>query len=87
MTVAHSLSDLIDPTVRLVSGSSDQAVKGLALDSRKVQPGFVFAALGGAARHGKDYIDQAVIDGASAILLDDGVDAALPRRCDGVAGP
>ncbi|MEO0382000.1 MAG: UDP-N-acetylmuramoyl-L-alanyl-D-glutamate--2,6-diaminopimelate ligase [Pseudomonadota bacterium] len=87
MTVAHSLSELIDPTVRLVSGSSDQAVKGLALDSRKVQPGFVFAALGGAARHGKDFVDQAVIDGASAILLDDGVDAALPEGVTELRAP
>jgi UDP-N-acetylmuramoyl-L-alanyl-D-glutamate--2,6-diaminopimelate ligase len=82
MTVAHSLSELIDPSVRPVAGDGDLAIKGLALDSRKVQAGFLFAALEGAARHGKDFIDQAVVDGATAILLDDGVAASVP---DGVA--
>ena len=81
MTVARPLPDLIDPTVRLAAGRPDLDVKGLALDSRTVQPGFVFAALAGAARHGKDFIHQAVTDGASAVLLDEGVEAALP---DGV---
>ncbi|MEM1285833.1 MAG: UDP-N-acetylmuramoyl-L-alanyl-D-glutamate--2,6-diaminopimelate ligase [Pseudomonadota bacterium] len=78
MTVAKALSDLIDPTVQVVSGDAALAVKGLALDSRKVQPSFVFAALAGAARHGKDFISQAVTDGASVVLLDEGVDAEVP---------
>lgn len=81
MTIPRSLADLVDPSVRTVHGSLDDRVKGLALDSRKVQQGFVFAALGGAARHGKDYINQAVADGASAILLDSDVEATVP---DGV---
>ncbi len=78
MSHPRALSDLIDPTVRLVSGEASQSIAGLALDSRTVQPGFLFAALGGAARHGKDYIGQSVIDGAHAILLDDGVQADVP---------
>lgn len=81
MTTPRSLADLVDPSVHAVRGTLDAMVKGLALDSRKVQRGFVFAALGGAARHGKDYIDQAVSDGASAILLDSDVEANVP---DGV---
>lgn len=81
MTTPRSLADLVDPSVQAVFGSLDELVKGLALDSRKVQQGFVFAALGGAARHGKDFINQAVSDGASAILLDSDVEVIVP---DGV---
>lgn len=79
MTASLSLGSLIDPTVRLVGGSADLAIGGLALDSRKVQRGFLFAALEGAARHGRDFIDGAVADGAVAILLEDGVEASVPR--------
>ncbi|MBV6656169.1 MAG: UDP-N-acetylmuramoyl-L-alanyl-D-glutamate--2,6-diaminopimelate ligase [Devosiaceae bacterium] len=82
MTAPVSLSSLIDSTVRVPPGAEGVSVRGLALDSRKVQAGFVFAALSGAARHGKDFIEQAVIDGASAVLLDDDVEATVP---DGVA--
>ena len=79
MSVSRPVSELLDPAVRIVSGAPDMQVKGLALDSRKVQPGFVFAAVGGAARHGKDYIDQAVVDGADAVLLDDATETTVPE--------
>ncbi|MEM6711066.1 MAG: UDP-N-acetylmuramoyl-L-alanyl-D-glutamate--2,6-diaminopimelate ligase [Pseudomonadota bacterium] len=81
MTVAQTLATLLDPTVTRISGDLSCSVKGVALDSRTVQRDFVFAALGGAARHGKAYIDQAVADGASVVLLDEGEEARVP---DGV---
>ncbi|MFK7791337.1 MAG: UDP-N-acetylmuramoyl-L-alanyl-D-glutamate--2,6-diaminopimelate ligase [Devosiaceae bacterium] len=81
MSHPRPLQDLLDPTVRIVRGEASAPISGLALDSRTVQPGFLFAALGGAARHGKDFIAQAVVDGSSAILLDDGVEVHIP---DGV---
>lgn len=45
-------------------------VTGLTADSRKVKPGFVFAALRGMAADGQDYIGQAVEAGAIAVLTD-----------------
>lgn len=83
MTTPIALSALIDESVRLVRGPGDKVgqsdrVHGLALDSRTVQRGFLFAALGGAARHGKDFVPQAIADGATAILLDDDVEIDLP---------
>ncbi|MEM6384023.1 MAG: UDP-N-acetylmuramoyl-L-alanyl-D-glutamate--2,6-diaminopimelate ligase [Pseudomonadota bacterium] len=78
MTGSPRLDALIDKDTEIVSGSGKQAVAGLALDSRRVQPGFLFAALKGAARHGKDFIEQAVIDGAAIILLDRDVQVDLP---------
>ena len=56
-------------------------VTGLTADSRKVKPGFVFAALKGVAADGQDYIPQAIAAGAVAIighdLPDTGVAAAI----------
>lgn len=43
-------------------------VNGITADSRKVEPGFVFAALKGVAADGRDYIPQAIEKGAAAIL-------------------
>ena len=59
------LSDLFDA----VSASPAQIeVRGLTADSRRVEPGFVFAALKGVAADGRDYIPQAVAKGAVAVL-------------------
>ncbi|MEL8055585.1 MAG: Mur ligase family protein, partial [Pseudomonadota bacterium] len=46
-------------------------IKGLTADSRKVAPGFVFAALKGVAADGRDYIPQAIEAGAVAIMGED----------------
>lgn len=43
-------------------------VTGLTADSRRVQPGFVFAALQGVAADGRDYIPQALAAGAVAVI-------------------
>lgn len=48
----------------------DAAVLGLAVDSRDVRPGFLFAALPGSHLHGASFIDAALAGGASAILTD-----------------
>jgi UDP-N-acetylmuramoyl-L-alanyl-D-glutamate--2,6-diaminopimelate ligase len=45
-------------------------VTGLAVDSRLVKPGFLFAALPGSVAHGADYIAAALAKGAGAILTD-----------------
>lgn len=55
----------------LFTGESNQPVidiRGLALDSRKVEPGFLFAALPGTKKDGRDYIPEAIERGAVVIL-------------------
>jgi UDP-N-acetylmuramoyl-L-alanyl-D-glutamate--2,6-diaminopimelate ligase len=52
------------------------ALSGLSLDSREVEPGFLFAALAGNRQDGAVYIADAVKRGAVAILA--APDAALP---------
>ncbi|NOX92676.1 MAG: UDP-N-acetylmuramoyl-L-alanyl-D-glutamate--2,6-diaminopimelate ligase [Gammaproteobacteria bacterium] len=44
------------------------AIGGLCLDSRKVQKGDLFFALGGEQVHGKEFIDDAIKRGASVVL-------------------
>jgi UDP-N-acetylmuramoyl-L-alanyl-D-glutamate--2,6-diaminopimelate ligase len=56
--------------------SRDPAVTGLAVDSRKVQPGFLFAALAGTRADGASFVTDAVNRGATTILA--AADAALP---------
>jgi len=47
---------------------ADLEISGLTADSRRVRPGFLFAALAGSARHGREYLEQAVAAGAAAVL-------------------
>ncbi len=46
-------------------------IAGVTADSRKVKPGYLFAALKGVAADGRSYIDAAIKAGAAAILTDD----------------
>jgi UDP-N-acetylmuramoyl-L-alanyl-D-glutamate--2,6-diaminopimelate ligase len=60
----------------------DPDVAGLTLDSRKVQPGFLFAALAGAKADGASFVSDALKRGAVAILA--GPDAVLPPIEQGI---
>lgn len=62
-------------------GARDLDIAGLTADSRKVKPGFLFAALSGVAAHGRDFVEQAKVNGAVAVLSagDLGADAGLPE--------
>lgn len=48
----------------------DPEITGLAVDSRQVKPGFLFAALPGSVAHGGEFIQYALRQGAGAILTD-----------------
>ncbi len=51
-------------------GGREAAISGLAIDSRAVRPGFLFAALPGAKMHGGEFIGYALRMGAAAVLTD-----------------
>ena len=57
-------------------------ISGLTADSRRVEPGFLFAALPGAEADGRDFIDQALARGAAAVLA--GLDTDAGVTPDGV---
>lgn len=51
-------------------GGRDPRITGLAVDSREVRDGYLFAALPGSRVHGGEFIQYALRMGASAILTD-----------------
>lgn len=69
------------------AGAADIEVTGMTADSRRVRPGYVFAALKGVAADGRAFIPQAASAGAVAVLGNDlptgmgvpGIEAAEPR--------
>lgn len=50
--------------------SRDPVITGLAVDSRQVKPGYLFAALPGSLMHGAEFISYALRQGAGAVLTD-----------------
>jgi UDP-N-acetylmuramoyl-L-alanyl-D-glutamate--2,6-diaminopimelate ligase len=65
--MTRTLADLgLDPA----RGAGRTLVTGLALDSRQVQPGFLFAALPGTRVHGGEFIQYALRMRAGSILTD-----------------
>jgi UDP-N-acetylmuramoyl-L-alanyl-D-glutamate--2,6-diaminopimelate ligase len=71
-------SQLLDGAeVLLLQGSAE--IKGLDYDSRRVRRGFAFVAMRGEKTDGNRYIDQAIANGAVAIVSDS---AEVPPRPD-----
>ncbi|HEY0244277.1 MAG TPA: Mur ligase domain-containing protein, partial [Mucilaginibacter sp.] len=66
------LSDILEglPFTEL-QGSVDMEISAIVFDSRKVVPGSLFVAVKGTAVDGHDYIEQAVKDGAVAVICEE----------------
>ena len=69
-----SLSDLLDGLAEAPAITVD----GLALDSRRIDRGFLFLACAGATNHGLDFSQQVVRAGAVAIAYDSSTATAIP---------
>ena len=68
------LSDLVQQDLAL-----DPEIAGITADSRKVGPGFLFAALPGAKADGRSFISAALAAGAAAVLAPpDVADLSVP---------
>ncbi|MDX2350267.1 MAG: UDP-N-acetylmuramoyl-L-alanyl-D-glutamate--2,6-diaminopimelate ligase [Porticoccus sp.] len=68
------------PDVILPQALTELPVAGLSLDSRSVKSGEIFIALPGGVKDGRDYIDQALANGAAAVLAEaEGLDDLNPR--------
>ena len=61
------LKDLLED---IVDVSSTIDIQGIALDSRKVEKGFLFIALSGSVQHGLTYVAKAIENGASAVIYE-----------------
>lgn len=67
------LNDLIIELIaidQLPDAVKNLQISGLALDSRRIKPGYVFFALAGANQHGLTYLPQAIRNGASVVFYD-----------------
>lgn len=74
--ILMKLNDLLKNT-GVKNPGADVDICGLTADSRRVEKGFLFAALKGVNTDGNKYIPQAISNGASAILTSgEGEDAA-----------
>jgi UDP-N-acetylmuramoyl-L-alanyl-D-glutamate--2,6-diaminopimelate ligase len=62
------LSELIEPRDGAAMIGADVAIRGLSADSRRIEPGFLFAALDGTKARGRDFIGDALRRGAAALL-------------------
>ncbi|PPK72238.1 UDP-N-acetylmuramoylalanyl-D-glutamate--2,6-diaminopimelate ligase [Methylobacter tundripaludum] len=83
----QELKDLLNGLTSL-SDQGDISITGLALDSRNVRGGDVFVALAGAKQHGLAHVEQAVNNGACAVIFDpagNGHQLAEALRCNASA--
>ena len=71
MTLEMRLDHLLAPHILNAEPTiPDVTIKGLVTDNRDVQTGDCFIALAGIIHHGKNFIEDAIARGASAILLE-----------------
>lgn len=75
MRLSRLLADLAQ-----VPANADIRVTGVALDSRRVQPGDVFLAYRGRRHDGRHHIAEALKAGAVAVVVEDALPEALVRR-------
>ena len=73
MPLSELLTELPDAAVR---GATDLLVRGVVCDSRRVEPGYLFAAIrGGQERDRHAFVPDAVARGAVAVVVEEPVEA------------
>lgn len=90
--MARLLSTLLS-SVSLVPTTEDPLIAGLCLDSRQVKKGDLFFAMVGSAVDGRDFINQAIEQGAAAVIAEApfSIKTAIPvmtvKDCQSYVGP
>lgn len=62
------LSNLISDINKKITGDTEIEISGIAYDSRKVKPGYLFVAIKGFETDGHKYIESAIKNGAAAVI-------------------
>jgi UDP-N-acetylmuramoyl-L-alanyl-D-glutamate--2,6-diaminopimelate ligase len=71
MLLAETLKGI---TYNVITGETGIDIKGITYDSRQVEPGYLFVCISGFKTDGHLYIDQAIKNGATAILVEKVID-------------
>ncbi len=80
-TMAHNMQlEILAGDLWLPEGHGGVEISGLTADSRRIKPGYLFAAFKGEHVDGARFVAQAVAAGASAILTGAQSDLALVER-------
>lgn len=69
-TKITTLVEHLAPYKPIAHGDLTQTVSGISMNSKTIEPGDLYAAVGGAQHHGADYIDEGLAAGAVAVLTD-----------------
>jgi len=62
--------------------NTDVEITGVSINAAEVKNGDLFIALPGAKTHGMNFIDQAISNGAVAVLSDRKIDCSIPVFVD-----
>lgn len=73
-----SLSRLAGQLNLKLDGDGDPDLTGITEDSREVKPGWLFVAVSGANLDGRNYVHEAILNGAAAIMFGGDADMKLP---------
>ena len=76
--MAQVLTSLLGAEVATTDDVASVSITGITADSRRVAPGFLFAALPGTKADGARFIADALAKGAAAVLV--GQDRSEERR-------
>jgi len=77
---AKALAEIIKGIeVQASSGDSQVIVRGMSMDSRRVQPGDLFACVSGFKVDGHDYAAKAITSGAVALVVDHFLPLDVPQ--------
>ena len=71
--MSRKLSDILERDLAI-----DPVIEGVTADSRKVKPGYLFAAFSGARADGREYVASALAAGAAAVISETSVAAEAP---------
>ena len=65
-------------------GNLDIEINGIESNSKKVKDGFLFIAIKGFSTDGHEYIQNAIENGASAIIIEEGYDVKKLKNCENI---
>ena len=67
-----------------VKGDLDRDIKGVESNSKNVEEGFLFVAIKGFKVDGHEFIDSAIENGATAIIIEEGCDLKQIKNLDNI---